>query len=103
MYSPNIQKPTLLHTLLADIIKICGGFRKLIKILNQLGAVASADTHDRFVTSISNHQRERSVWDSLAQNVFSIASVDNFDVLQSHAAVYCGDQQCSYHGTTIHS
>lgn len=101
MYCTNIQKPTMFHVLLADIIEMCGGSRKLIKVLNQIGAVASADTHDRFVTCVSEYQRERSVWDSLPQNVFSVASVDNFDMLQSHAAVFCGDQQRSYHGTTI--
>ena len=95
MYCTNIQKPTMFHVLLADIVELCGGSRKLI------GAVASADTHDRFVTCVSAYQRERSVWDSLPQNVFSVASVDNFDMLQSHSAVFCGDQQRSYHGTTI--
>jgi len=32
------------------------------------------------------------VWDKLNSDVFTIASVDNFDILKSHPAVYCGDQ-----------
>ena len=30
-----------------------------------------------------------------------MASLDNIDFLWSYAAVYCGDQLCSWHGTTI--
>ena len=71
--------------LLADTIEMCGGSRLLIKIFNQLGAVTSTDTHDHFVTTVAEHQ---SVWDNLPENLFTIASADNFNMLQSHAVVY---------------
>ena len=41
------------------------------------------------------------IWEELPRNIF-VASVDNFDMLQSYSAVFCGDQQQSYHGTTLH-
>lgn len=100
-YCSNTQRPTLLHTLLADTIEVCGGSRKLIKILNQFGAVCSPDTHDRFVTDVACTERQKTVWDHFPMDTLTLASADNFDSLKSHAAVYCGDQQRSYHGTTV--
>ena len=57
MYCTN-SKPTKLHVRLADVIEMCGGSRNLIKIFNQLGVVASADTHDR----LHNREREKEVY-----------------------------------------
>lgn len=93
--------PTPLHMLLSDTVEMCGGSRVLMKILNRLGVVTSSDTHDAFVTRVARSQRQRTVWYDLEPDIFTAASVDNFDMLQSHAAINCGDQNCSYHGTTI--
>ena len=41
------------------------------------------------------------MWDEIPEDVFTIVTVDNFDMLKSYSAVYCGDQSRSYHGTTI--
>ena len=78
----NPTQTTPIHLVLTDTVEVCGGSRKLMKILNRVGAVCSADTHDRFVTSIAEHQRDKSVWDDLSSNVFTVASADNFDLLQ---------------------
>lgn len=98
LFCTNTQHPLSLHLVLADTIEVCGGSRKLLKIFNQLGAVCSPDTHDRFVTDVANTQRGKTIWDDLPNDTLTIASVD---MLQSCAAVYCGDQYRSYHGTTL--
>ena len=101
MYCTHPHKPTAIHNLLADVVEVCGGSRQLLRILNRMGITSSPDTHDRFVTYQAEIHREKSIWESLPETVFTIASTDNFDMLQSYAAVYCGDHQRSYHGTTV--
>ena len=90
-----------MHHLVADSIEVYGGSRQLIKLLKRLGVCVSTDTHDRFVTLVAEQQKNASVWSELPTNTFTFACVDNIDFLQSHAAMYCGDQTRSYHGTTI--
>ena len=97
----NLMYSTPVHILLADAVEVCGSSRQLLRILNRVGAVSSADTHDRFVTEKAELQKGKHIWDVLPSECFTIASADNFDMLSVHAAVYCGAVQRSYHGTTI--
>ena len=101
LYCTNPTQPTPTHNLLADVVEVCGGSRQLLKILNRIGCVSSPDTHDRFVTHHAELQRHTNVWNEIPEHTFTIASTDNIDKLQSYSAVYCGDQQRSYHGTTV--
>ena len=89
---PHCTNPKQTHplqNLLADAVEVCGGSRQLLRLLNRLGCVSLPDTHDRFVIHHAVAKRQRSIWDDLPKTVFTIASVDNFDMLQSYAAVYC--------------
>ena len=65
MYCTNPRTPTPFHILLSDTIEVFGGSRKLMRIFNQLGVVASPDTHDRYMTSVAEQQRGRSLWNDL--------------------------------------
>ena len=38
---------------------------------------------------------------AFSNDAFMIASADNLDFVHSHARVYCGKQQSSWHGTTV--
>ncbi len=97
----NTELTLPINNILTDVVQVCGGSRILLRILNHLGCTSSPDTYDRFVTSQALKQRESSIWSKISKHVFTVVSADNFDILQTHAAVYCGDQSRSYHATTI--
>ena len=78
-----------------------GGSKELIKIMNRVGAVASNDTLQRHIESVSVYRLQKGLTHELNLNALAIVSVDNIDFLQSYAFVYSGDVSRSWHGTTI--
>ena len=100
LFTINPQCSVPLHLPLTDLILCHGGTTELVTVLNRFGAVASADTHSRFLQDLSA-DRKVMLDRNLTQNAFRIVSVDNIDLLQSHAQVYATDFHRSYHGTSI--
>lgn len=88
------------HLLLTDVIKAGGGTSETVKILNRFGAIASEDTHSRLVTYVSA-QRANEIDLELTPCAFRLASLDNVDVLLSHASAYAGKPSNIWHGTSI--
>ena len=89
------------HVLLADAVESNGGSVQLTKILNRIGAVASSDTLNRVILSVSQERKKQGIQGLLVSGAFTVASTDNIDFLQSHAAVYSGNQHRSWHATSI--
>lgn len=89
------------HVVLSDIVESCGGSTELMTILNRFGIAASIETLKRTIHSVSEDRRSAGIKSLLVDKAFTVASADNVDFLQSNAAVYTGDQHCSWHGTSI--
>ena len=91
-----------MHLLLTVLVEAHGaGSSELIRLLNSVGAIASADTHQRYIQFKIERKHRSGISSELNMTNFSIVSVDNIDFLQRHAFVYCGDQSRSWHGTTV--
>ena len=90
-----------LHTVLSDFIEASGGSSEIITVLNRLGAVASRDTLDRHIVNVSTQRKAKGLLKGLKSNVFTVATTDNIDFLQSGASVYVGNQSRSWHGTSV--
>lgn len=100
-FATNTSCSVPLHVLLTDVIESQGGSYDLIRTLNKFGAVASIDTHRRYVQYQVQKQMEVGLLNDLDRQKFTVVTVDNIDFLQRHAMVYCGDQGRSWHGTTV--
>ena len=101
LFVTNSECSSPFHVLLADAVESNGGSTELITILNRIGVVCSVDTLKRVIRYISQERKEQGIKRLLFDTAFTVATVDNVDYLQSHAAVYAGNQHRSYHATSI--
>ena len=89
------------HVLIADLIDCFSGSTELIRILNHLGVCVSTDTLLRHIHHTVGETDTKGILRQLNPTVITLFSMDNIDFLQSHAQVFCGNQQLSWHGTTV--
>ena len=101
LFTTNPQCSFPLHTLIADAIETCGGSSRLMKLMNRLGVCASEDTHKRYIQYRVEKSMKQGPMFGYPSKAFTIASADNLDFIHSHARVYSGKQQLSWHGTTV--
>ena len=89
------------HTLLTEAILCHGGSQELVRILNQVGAVASLETSHRLATLVVQQRIARGIQPELYHRALCVVSIDNIDILRSHAFVSCTDGTRSWHGTSV--
>lgn len=89
-----------LHLSLTDLVLRQGGTKELVTILNRFGATACNNTHYRFLKKL-DEQRPMMLTRELHCDAFRVVTVENIDLLQSHAQVYADNPSRSYHGTSI--
>ena len=75
--------------------------RRKICVFNKLGIVASLDTSSRLGTHVVEKRIVEGVRPSLQLGMLCIATIDNVDILQSHAVVSNLDATRSWHGTSV--
>ena len=87
--------------ILADIVDCYGGSTELLKILNRLGVCTSLDMLLRHIQTTVQQSNMKGTLQGLDPSILTMFSLDNIDFLKSYAQVYCGNQQLSWHGTTV--
>ena len=89
------------HILTADMIDCFGGSSQLLRIFNRLGICAGEDTLKRHIQSTIIQLQEKGILMGLDPSGVIMFTMDNIDFLCSHAQVFCGKQNLSWHGTTL--
>ena len=87
--------------ILADSIDCYGGSTELLKILNRLDVCTSLDTLLQHIQTTVQQSDMKGILQDLDPSMLRMFSLDNIDFLKSYAQVYCGNQQLSWHGTTV--
>ena len=72
-----------------------------MRFLNCLGVCVSPETHARYLQYRVKKRMAEGPMAGFPNDAFMIASADNLDFVHSHARVYCGKQQSSWHETTV--
>ncbi|CAH1232408.1 Hypp454 [Branchiostoma lanceolatum] len=69
-------------------------------ILNRMGYCASPETHERFLENAICQQEQQGYLSQLADDKFTVITVDNIDKSQRHASVREGVDR-TWHGTSV--
>lgn len=101
MFCINSQCCMPLHTLITDVVDGLGGSTQLTRILNRLGICSSADTLARHIQHVTSVKENNTLERHFSSEALTFISADNIDFLHSYAQVFCGNQQSSWHGTTV--
>ncbi len=90
------------HLPVTECILSHGGSHELVRVINRIGACASLDTANRLSTMVVHDRIYRGILLlELNFNTLSVITIDNVDILQTHAMVSTLDATQSWHGTSI--
>ena len=89
------------HVVIADLIDCHSGNSELIRTFNRLGVCVSQDTLLRRIRGTVQHITRHGLLHGMNYSCLTVFTMDNIDFLHSYAQVFSGNQQLSWHGTTI--
>ena len=101
LFCTNAQCSMPTHALVTEATICHRGTQELVNILNRIGVAASIDTSQQLATSVVSYRIDRGILPELNMQALSIVSIDNIDILQTHAFVSSTDSSRSRHGTSV--